>query len=127
MLSRFYRKTGSLLGLLAILMATLAPAISQALAASREAPHHAMVNCPMQAAPDGAAGHGKDGSHPLAGHWQACGYCSLLADMPVLPGVQPDFAVTVDAIQHRVATRFERVRRVEPRTSTQPRAPPVSS
>ncbi|HEY2023630.1 MAG TPA: DUF2946 domain-containing protein, partial [Paraburkholderia sp.] len=37
------------------------------------------------------------------------------------------FVVAVRALQHTVATRFESVRRVEPLTFAQPRAPPFSS
>lgn len=73
-------------------------------------------------APDGNSHHGLtifDG--------QACGYCSLLAHMPVIPGVPATFAVTVRAIQQPAATRFESVRLVEPLTPAQPRAPPVLS
>ena len=54
----------------------------------------------------------------------ACGYCSLLAHMPAVPSVEALFVVTVRALQHTVATRFESVRRVEPLTFAQPRAPP---
>jgi hypothetical protein len=57
----------------------------------------------------------------------ACGYCSLLAHMPAVPSVEALFVVTVRAVQHTVATRFESVRRVEPLTFAQPRAPPSAS
>ncbi|TDN62021.1 DUF2946 domain-containing protein [Paraburkholderia sp. BL10I2N1] len=126
MLSRVYRRIGSLLGLLAILMATLAPTVSQTLAATRT--DHSMTggHCSMPSmqhqSPD-------SDTHPgsTMSDGQACGYCSLLAHMPVIPGVQAAFAVTIRAIQHPVATRFESVRLVEPLTPAQPRAPPVSS
>ncbi|ANB74637.1 hypothetical protein AYM40_09485 [Paraburkholderia phytofirmans OLGA172] len=57
----------------------------------------------------------------------ACGYCSLLAHMPVVPSVEALFFVTVRALEHSVATRFESVQRVEPLTFAQPRAPPFVS
>ncbi|WP_371881504.1 DUF2946 domain-containing protein [Caballeronia sp. S22] len=126
MLSRFHRKIGCLLGLLAILMSTLAPTVSHALAASRDGTALSGALCSAQSTPGDPLGS-RDVSHSLASHWQACGYCNLLAHMPALPSVQPTFAVTVWAIQHRVATRFESVRRVLPFTAAQPRAPPVSS
>jgi hypothetical protein len=126
MVNRLYRKIGGLLGLLAILMATLAPTVSQTLAATR-ADHsitagHCSALSIQHEAPDGSPHPGSTMSDR-----QACGYCGLLAHMPVIPGVQTTFAVTVRAIQHPVATRFESVRRVEPLTLAQPRAPPVSS
>ena len=127
MVNRLYRTIGGLLGLLAILMATLAPTVSQTLAATR-ADHsitagHCSALSIQHEAPDDSPQH--PGSTMSDG--QACGYCGLLAHMPVIPGVQTTFAVTVQAIQHPVATRFESVRRVEPLTLAQPRAPPVSS
>ncbi|MGF6807366.1 hypothetical protein OKW30_002492 [Paraburkholderia sp. Clong3] len=126
MLSCFCRKLGSYLGLLAILMATLAPTVSQALADRNEAGLPSASLCSAHSTPGNPPGN-EDTSHSLAAHWHACGYCNLIAHMPVLPSVQPEFAVTVWAIQHRVATRFESIRRVEPLASAQPRAPPISS
>jgi hypothetical protein len=126
MLSCFYRKLGSLLGLFAILMATLAPTISQAVAESRNPAGILDILCSAQTAP--AGGHvGKSDPSSLADHMQACGYCNLLAHMPALPTVTPSFASTVWAIQHPVATRFESVRRILAFTAAQPRAPPLSS
>jgi hypothetical protein len=40
--------------------------------------------------------------------------------MPAVPSVQASLDITVRAIQHRAATRFESVRGVEPLTSAQP-------
>jgi hypothetical protein len=126
MLSRFHLKIGSIFGLLAILMATLAPTISQALAASRGADTMSGVYCSMRSmhhdAPDT-----KSDTHSLMSHWDACGYCSLLAHIPVVSSVQASLVITARAIQHRVATRFESVRRVDPLTFAQPRAPPFPS
>ncbi len=66
-------------------------------------------------------------THAATSGGDACGYCSLLAHMPVVPSVEALFSVTVRALQHTVATRFESVRRVEPLTFAQPRAPPFVS
>ncbi|WP_027803817.1 DUF2946 domain-containing protein [Paraburkholderia dilworthii] len=126
MLSCFCRKLSFCLGLLAILMATLAPTVSHALAGRNEAVLSPASLCSADSTPGDPSGN-EDTSHSLGAHWHACGYCNLIAHMPVLPSAQPEFAVTVWVIQHRVATRFESIRRVEPLASAQPRAPPVSS
>jgi len=126
MLSRFHRKIGSLLGLLAILMATLAPTISHTLTASRDDAALSGSLCSAQSAPDDTSGS-EDASHSLAAHWQACGYCSLLFHTPFISGAPATFAVAVQAVRQPVEIRFESVRRVEPLTPAQPRAPPVLS
>jgi hypothetical protein len=144
-LSRFHRKIGSWLGLFAILMATLAPTISHSLAARNggeagmEGEHcsmpsmasmpgmDAMSSMPSmqdQASDDPGSKHAQ---HAAMSDGDACGYCSLLAHMPAVPSVEALFFVTVRAVQHTVATRFERLRRVEPLTFAQPRAPPFPS
>ncbi|HTR05857.1 MAG TPA: DUF2946 domain-containing protein [Paraburkholderia sp.] len=120
------QKIGSLLGLLAILMVALAPTISQTLAATRHG--HAMMDghCSMPSMPHEAPGsQSHTGSTMSDG--QACGYCGLLAHIPVIPGVPATFAAIVRASLHPVATRFESVRFVGPLTPAQPRAPPVLS
>jgi hypothetical protein len=146
-LSRFYRKIGSWLGLLAILMATLAPTISQTLAARSHEGAISSEHCSAQsvdpmdsmsqmgsmssmslpishvsAAPDDPTG--QHAQHTQMSNGDACGYCSLLAHLPVMPAVETLFFVAVRARQHVVATRFESVRRVEPVSFAQPRAPP---
>jgi hypothetical protein len=156
-LSRFYQKIGSWLGLLAILMATLAPTISHSLAlhvsdgAGMEAGHcamPAMASMPfmdsmpamdsmpsMESTPAMApASHhasdqpaGKPIQHSGMSGDDACGYCSLLAHLPVMPSIEALFSVTVRVLPHTVAVRFERVRRVEPPGFAQPRAPPSLS
>ncbi|MBP0589596.1 DUF2946 domain-containing protein [Paraburkholderia sp. LEh10] len=126
MSSRFHRKIGSILGLLAILMATLAPTVSQAIAASRGAYDPAAALCSTHtASPADLREDDASDAHTLASHWHACGYCSLLAHTPVLPVAPPAFAVTVAAIAHRVETRFESVALIAPFKAAQPRAPPV--
>ncbi len=156
-MSRFYRKIGSWLGLFAILMATLAPTISHTLAARSDESAMSGEHCDMPSmastgsmdsldsmpsmdamqddAPDASsvasATSGQPGSdhtrHTAMSGGDACGYCSLLAHMPVVPSVEGLFVVTVRALQHTAATRFESVRRVEPLTFAQPRAPPFTS
>ncbi|EDZ97299.1 conserved hypothetical protein [Burkholderia sp. H160] len=152
MLNRWHRKIGSWLGLLAILMTTLAPTISQTLAAHYHADammgeHGQMASMDDMASMPGmqmqddtpdatqAAANppneSDDAGNPASKHAQmsgdACGYCSLLAHLPVMPGVGMLFVAAVRARQHTAATRFESVRRVEPLTFAQPRAPPAAS
>jgi hypothetical protein len=124
MRSRLIRKTGFILGLLAILMMTLAPAISQVHAAHA----HAGMSmpgafCPAHSAPDDAPSSEKSSLH----HGDACGYCSFFTHAAALPSVPVAFALAVRAIQHRIVTRFQSVRRVLAMTSAQPRAPPSAS
>ena len=69
----------------------------------------------------------KSAQHTQLSDGDACGYCSLLAHLPVIPGVEALFVVAVRAHLHSVATRFESIRRVEPLTFAQPRAPPFAS
>lgn len=150
-MSRFQRKIGSWLGLFAILMATLAPTISHTLAARGNESALSTGHCDMPSmastgsmdsmdtmpddmpdaasvtsnAPDQAGD--KHTQHSAMSDGDACGYCSLLAHMPAVPSVEALFVVAVRALQHTVATRFGSVRRVEPLTFAQPRAPPFSS
>ena len=146
-MSRFYRKIGSWLGLLAILMATLAPTISQTLAARDNDDAMSGEHCAMDSmdsmpamssmhdeasaeaasAPPNASPNDAPTKHTQLTDGDACGYCSLLAHLPVVPGVETLFVVAVRAGQHIIATRFDSVRRVEPLTFAQPRAPPFSS
>jgi hypothetical protein len=148
---------GSLLGLLAILMATLAPTISHMLAANLTSDALLQAHYDMPSMQHGMTGDAMAGMDNMAGmagmagmdnaapgptdkqtdksspshasmpDGDDCGYCSLLAHMPVMPTVQALFFVTIRSIQHRAATRFESVRRVEPLTFAQPRAPPAVS
>jgi hypothetical protein len=156
MLNRRHRKIGSWLGLLAILMTTLAPTISHTLAAHYHADATMGEHCQMASMDDMASmpgmqmqddtpepaqavanppGESDDADNPASNagekHAQmsgdACGYCSLLAHLPVMPSVGMLFVAAVRARQHTAATRFESVRRVEPLTFAQPRAPPFAS
>jgi hypothetical protein len=125
MRSRFTRTIGTLLGLLAILMASLAPTVSQTLAASHHEHATADMDCSMPEMQHAPAGKSHDGTSMSDG--QACGYCGLFAHMPTVPIAQSRFALTVEAIVHQAATRFESVRLVARVSPSQPRAPPVLS
>jgi hypothetical protein len=154
-LSRFLRKIGSWLGLFAILMATLAPTISHTLAAHADDDAMPDAHCAMAsmasmssmpsmddgmaamqddatlashtAATTGTPSGDSTSKHAQTSDGDACGYCSLLAHFPAMPNVGTLFVAAVRARQHAVATRFESVRRVEPLTFAQPRAPPLTS
>jgi hypothetical protein len=127
--------------LFAILMATLAPTISHTLAARADDDAMSGEHCPMPsmdgmssmqddpALASDAADTSNDsaGKHAQMSDGDACGYCSLLAHLPAMPSVEALFVVAVRARQHIVTTRFDSVRRVEPLTFAQPRAPPFAS
>ncbi|WP_063552145.1 DUF2946 domain-containing protein [Burkholderia territorii] len=126
MLSRRFRKIVSLIGMLAILMTTLAPTISQALTTQDRVDSLLAGYCTAgPAGSDHAAGDAS--SKSLQAHLQACGYCSLLAHTPALPAPELTFAANLHPLQHREATRFESLRRTLPLTDAQPRAPPFVS
>jgi len=162
MLNRWHLRIGSWLGLLAILMTTLAPTISQTLAAragdgDAMAGEHcqmaSMASMPsmdnMAAMPgmpiEDAAQHtladarsdsaqttantrdDTAGKHTRMSAGDACGYCSLLAHLPAMPAVETLFVAAVRARRHTLAPRFYSVRRVEPPSFAQPRAPPAFS
>ena len=125
MLSRRLRKIGSLIGMLAILMTTLAPTISQALTTQGRV--DALLAGYCTAGPAGGDHAGDSSSKSLQAHLQACGYCNLLAHSPALPAPELTFAASIHPLQHREATRFESLRRALPLTAAQPRAPPAAS
>jgi hypothetical protein len=150
MLNRVTRKIGSWLGLFAILMATLAPTVSHTLEARADDQAMTQEHCQMASMDDMSSmaddpadtSDTSDTSHasqpPVASsdsankHAQmsdgdACGYCSLLAHLPVMPALGTLFVAAVRAREHIVATRFESVRRAEPLAFAQPRAPPFAS
>jgi hypothetical protein len=65
MLVRFHLKIGKLLGFLAILMATLAPAVSQTLAAGRDETALSASLCSAQSTPNDTP-DSQERSHSLA-------------------------------------------------------------
>ncbi|MGR3908251.1 DUF2946 domain-containing protein [Burkholderia sp. SR8] len=125
MLSRRLRKLVSLIGMLAILMTTLAPTISQALTTQGRVDALLAGYCTAGPVDTGHIGDGS--SKRLQAHLQACGYCNLLAHTPALPAPELTFAASIPPLQHREATRFESLRRALPLTAAQPRAPPFAS
>jgi len=127
MSSRLHQKIASMLGLLAILMVTLAPTVSQVLAATRVLADLDTALCSVHAALADEAPPSPDDSRSLAGHWHACGYCGLFAHAPALPITRVALAVAVAAAEERAAVRFETHRRPFILDAAQPRAPPILS
>ena len=85
MRSRLLRKLGSIIGLLAILMTTLAPTVSQALAANTRFETMLSVYCSASAGLQTHSDHDHADPHQGSiGHWATCGYCNLAAHVPVL-------------------------------------------
>jgi hypothetical protein len=122
------QKLGSLLGLLAILLSTLAPTVSQTLAAHHRLGEALSTYCTVEptSASTGTPGNG-DRSHSLAQHWQACAYCGLLAHVPMLAGAAVPFAVAVAVARAGAAKVQHEVRAPVVHTAAQPRAPPAFS
>ncbi|WP_322083714.1 DUF2946 domain-containing protein [Burkholderia sp. BCC1972] len=117
---------GSILGLLAILMATLAPTVSQSLSSERQ---FDAVSGALCTARNGADIATPDHS-PLpenAAHWQACAYCGLLADIPALLGGATGFVPIDSAVYRASATPFQTLHGTFHFAAAQPRAPPFSS
>lgn len=124
MLRRHLQKIGSILGLLAILMATLAPTASQALNARDRLDAALVDHCSAQA--DASTSSGASDSHSLAFHWEACGYCGLLAHFPVVPPVPLAFATQAAFAHTAVVHASVSAPSVTPHLSAQPRAPPAA-
>ncbi|UGS88476.1 DUF2946 domain-containing protein (plasmid) [Ralstonia wenshanensis] len=124
MLGLRLRKIGSLLGLLAILMAAIAPTISQAVAAQHRLETLLATYCSVHADTDAQRSYPV--SHDAHADRPACGYCSLASHTPVLVPATASFGAIVWGIQHRLATRFESLWRPPVLTSARPRAPPLS-
>ncbi|BAX62630.1 DUF2946 domain-containing protein [Burkholderia stabilis] len=122
----FRRRIGSILGLLAILMATLAPTISQSLSSERQFDAVSGAFCTAQNGAD-VAGPDHASLPEKAVHWQACAYCGLLADMPALLGGTSGFVPTDWQIQSKPAPAFQTPHSVFHFAAAQPRAPPFSS
>ena len=120
------QKIGSLLGLLAILMSTLAPTISQALAASNRLDQALATYCSTE--PDHSpVEHDGTSSHSSAFHWQACAYCGMLAHVPVLPGTATVFMAALSVARAPVVATHDSAHVPLLYTAAQPRAPPVLS
>ena len=120
------QKIGSLLGLLAILMSTLAPTVSQALAAHDRLGEALATYCSADPANSQLA-HDSKSSHSSAFHWQACAYCGMLAHVPVLPGAATVFVAELSVSRAPVAVTRDAVYVPLFYSAAQPRAPPVLS
>jgi hypothetical protein len=120
------QKIGSLLGLLAILMSTLAPTISQARAAHDRLGQALSTYCSADADTRAGSNDGKS-SDPAALHWQACAYCGMLAHVPVLPGSAHAFVAMQSVTRAPDNATHHEVRVPLLYTAAQPRAPPVLS
>ncbi len=116
-----WQKLGSLLGLLAILLGTLAPTVSQSVAAHHRLGHALNEHCSASTDNDDGASHSAD--H----HWQTCAWCGLLAHAPMLPGASVPFAATLTIVRVPVAPARDDVRAPLTHTAAQPRAPPAFS
>jgi hypothetical protein len=126
---RLVRKFGSLIGLLAILMTVLAPAVSQALTSGTGSETVLSAFCSAalespQTSPT-AANKPIGSQHSAAGHWDACGYCNLAAQSPAAPlgaSVFPARVTLGSSPDNTVAQTFPPY---APVYAAQPRAPPV--
>ncbi|MGS0896033.1 DUF2946 domain-containing protein [Burkholderia stagnalis] len=120
------RKPGSLIGLIAILMMALAPAISQMMASRHPLVDALAVYC-SAGVDDTAAAHDGQPAHGAKAHWQACPYCSFVAHASVLPGHAIAVAVPMPGTPMPIASASipARIRLVH--TVAQSRAPPAFS
>ncbi len=110
-------------------MTTLAPVISHLLAA-QTTPSASLLtmsaHCDMPSMQHVQGAHQTSGNtHASNSDLQDCGYCNLLAHLPVMPGVPVSLALATRLVHARVAARFERLARVEPLTFALARAPPL--
>lgn len=111
-------------------MTTLAPVISHLLAVQ---PFMMSAHCDMPSMRHidgiGDASSQKSSAHSHAqapnADLQDCGYCNLLAHLPVMPGVSLPLALATRLVHARVAARFERLTCVDPLTFALARAPPL--
>jgi Protein of unknown function (DUF2946) len=134
MFRRRLMKIGSILGLLAILMTSIAPTVSHALASHDRLGQALSTYCSADAAfsetgdndsPNDASNNSS--SHSGALHWQACGYCSLLAHFPALTGSTVAFAAAVPVTRAPMSVVRATVRALPHFIAAQPRAPPIVS
>ncbi|WP_118182675.1 DUF2946 domain-containing protein [Paraburkholderia phosphatilytica] len=125
--TRRLQKLGSLLGLLAILMATLAPTISQTLAWNHRLDVALDTYCTVSADSDAGAAHGGKTSRSAALHLQACAYCSLLAHVPTVPHAATPLAVALAETRAPAAAPHAAETARFSYAVAQPRAPPSFS
>ncbi|ABB12819.1 DUF2946 domain-containing protein [Burkholderia lata] len=122
-----FRKPGSLIGLIAILMMALAPAVSQMMASRHRLVDALAVYC--TASVDEAVVAHDDGkpAHGVKAHWHACPYCSFVAHAVALPGQAVAFAVPRADSQGPVVSASIPARVHLVHTVAQSRAPPAFS
>ena len=127
---RLVRKFGSLIGLLAILMTALAPAVSQALAAGTQPETILSAFC------SAAGSHTPHtlqtrtdkpipSQHSAAGHWDACGYCNLAAHSPAAPPCASAYQARATSGPLPDNAPAQPFPPYAPVFAAQPRAPPV--
>jgi len=126
MFRRRLLKIGSILGLLAILMTSIAPTVSHALASHDRLGQALSTYCSADPA-FSEAGNSDSSPHSGAPHWQACAYCGLLAHFPVLTGSTVAFAAAVPVTRAPLSVVRAAVRALPHFIAAQPRAPPVVS
>ncbi|BAN23295.1 DUF2946 domain-containing protein [Caballeronia insecticola] len=125
MRSRFYRRTGSLLALLAMLLITFAPAVSQVLAANAQAGEFTAELCSAHASAttEAPAGHHADTLAHLDD--AACGYCHFFAHAPAISSVRIATALDIPVRRFVAVAPVRGERPASPFTTAQPRAPPI--
>ncbi|RBL67106.1 DUF2946 domain-containing protein, partial [Pseudomonas sp. MWU13-2625] len=97
-----FRKPGSLIGLIAILMMALAPAVSQMMASRHRLVDVLAVYCTASVAEAVVAHDDGKPAHGVKAHWQACPYCSFVAHAVALQGHAVSFAVPPPAAHPQV-------------------------
>ncbi|WP_175952149.1 DUF2946 domain-containing protein [Burkholderia sp. BCC0405] len=121
-----FRKPGSLIGLIAILMMALAPAVSQMMMSRHRLVDALTVYCSASVDEVSAAHDGKP-SHVAKAHWQACPYCSFVAHATALPGHAVALAALRPGSQRPVVAASNPARISLVHTVAQSRAPPAFS
>jgi len=126
---RLVRKFGSLIGLLAILMSALAPAVSQALVSGTQSATILSAFCSAAShtpqTPQANTDKPIRSPHSAAGHWDACGYCNLAAHSPAAPPCASAYQARVTSGPLPDHTPAQPFPPFAPVFAAQPRAPPV--
>lgn len=122
-----FRKPGSLIGLIAILMMALAPAVSQMMASRHRLVDALAVYCSAGLDEVPVAHDDRKPAPHANAHWQACPYCSFVAHATVLPGHPVAFDVPLPGSQMPVVSASIPARIRVVHTVAQSRAPPAFS
>jgi len=124
---RLVRKFGSVIGLLAILMATLAPAVSQTLVSNARANAIFSAHCSaITEFQTSVADHPP--AHPsIADHRDACGYCNFAAHSAAAPPSINTLPARIAAAAIPVNAAPQPIAPFAPSFAAQPRAPPFSA